>query len=962
MAEHTWVLESLASYLADGLEPREREELEQHLAQCPTCALALDEVRSADALLVGLFAEARPAPGLEDRAIQRLRQEGRPPRFSLPFAARALVGLAAVLLLMLVGAGMTVLIDQDALPLPREWATMDLRPGPVSAGMSRGERRTKTPDQLVAELHGGRVIFADSPDDRNLENDGRSISPDTPSNHDVGRVEETTVPGPVGDKRLGTGEGPPPGFRDGPGVGRPSQDSSVYYSYRNDGRLAPPPATPVTSIAPAASAGPRPADSPGMTTPARAEPQPEPSTDSPPATLGQPKGGEQPRGAPVANQEDPPQPQAPDNDPARQRKIIRSGEIEFEVDSFDAARKTIAAIAAEEQGFIATVNSEKLENGKVHGTIVVRVPPEHLDRLLDKLRALGELKNQRIGSLDVTKQFYDLESRLRAARAMEQRLLDIIKTGKGEIKDLIAAERELGTWRTKIEEFEGELRYYNNLISLSTLTIVLVERSIRSPYAVKEVERIDMGIEVEDVEKAQKDAHQDIAEAKGRIIRSELKQHGHGLQALILFEVSPEAAGPLRDRLKQYGVVTRLEADRQRQAEGGSGRPQDAKVQREDVHFQLTLNSLATINPRETVLISIACVDAVAAFDAITSRAQKLDPNLQKDLNRQPNDQTTATIRFSARAADADAVLDVIRAQGEVLNLRVVENAEGTTRSKRGFEVKLVAFGAVQPRETQHLFVLAKDVPGAFQAVQQAVSAARGRILHAQLNEQDRQNITAQLDVDVRRSEQAALTAALAKVGDTYARRVERSPDTENTIDSKVLVKMSFLAAIAPRETAELLIVVGDVEQAKSVVEALVADNRGKSVGADIARDRNGQVNARLAFDVPLHAAPGLIDQIRKLGLVRVEQASRDPQVPESELAIARLNVTLANDLLVPRERSVGQSIHNGLSYSIWGLTLSLTWLIVAVLVLLPWAALVWGIWKLVVWLRRKPAPAAPAS
>src|SRR5207244_13268012 len=97
----------------------------------------------------------------------------------------------------------------------------------------------------------------------------------------------------------------------------------------------------------------------------------------------------------------------------------------------------------EEQGFVATGNSEKRQNGKVRGTVVVRVPPDRLDTLLLKLRALGDLKSQRIGSEDVTKHYTDLESRLRAARTMEERLLKIIKEGKGEIKDLLQAERQL---------------------------------------------------------------------------------------------------------------------------------------------------------------------------------------------------------------------------------------------------------------------------------------------------------------------------------------------------------------------------------------------------------------------------------------------------------------------------------------------------------------------------------------
>src|SRR5207249_1503920 len=137
--------------------------------------------------------------------------------------------------------------------------------------------------------------------------------------------------------------------------------------------------------------------------------------------------------------------------------------------------------------FVATINSDKLPNGKVRGSMVVRMPPEKLDKFLldvrQELGKVGELKNQRIGSQDISKQYYDLESRLRAARTMEDRLINIIKTGKGEIKDLLLAEKELGVWRTRIEEMEGEIRYYNNQTSLSTLTISLSEKEIRAAAA-----------------------------------------------------------------------------------------------------------------------------------------------------------------------------------------------------------------------------------------------------------------------------------------------------------------------------------------------------------------------------------------------------------------------------------------------------------------------------------------------
>ncbi len=80
---------------------------------------------------------------------------------------------------------------------------------------------------------------------------------------------------------------------------------------------------------------------------------------------------------------------------------------------------------------------------------------------------------------------------------MEERLLEIIKGGKGEVKDLIEAEKQLGIWREKIEKLEGEIRYYNNLVSLSTLTVTLAERDIRAAALLSETEQVNMGVEAD---------------------------------------------------------------------------------------------------------------------------------------------------------------------------------------------------------------------------------------------------------------------------------------------------------------------------------------------------------------------------------------------------------------------------------------------------------------------------------
>jgi glycine cleavage system regulatory protein len=655
------------------------------------------------------------------------------------------------------------------------------------------------------------------------------------------------------------------------------------------------------------------------------------------------------------------------------RKVIRSGDLEFEVDSFETAVATVARLVGEARtaGYVATINSDKLANGKVRGVVVLRLPPDRLDAFILALRKelgkAGELKSQRIGSQDITKQYTDLESRLRAARAMEERLLQIIKTGKGEIKDLLQAEKELGVWRTRIEEIEGELRYYANQVALSTLTITLTEKEIRAPFAIKETERIQMGIEVEDVDKAQRQALAAVAAAKGRITRSELKQYSAGQYSAVLnFEVPADAAGTLRDRLKQLGTVARLDIDRLLQPEGGSGPAPEARLTRSDAQFFVSIYNLANVAPRETVQLRLVCADVEAAYQAVLARARQATGRVvASNLNKQHSEQTSGTITLEVKTEEAEAVLGSLKDLGEVMSYQVIENADtqNVTRAKRGFQVTLVALGAVAPRETSVVQLAARDVPAAYHSLQEAVTRVKCRVVNAQLNEQDRQYVTAELDFEARRDEESAVNAALNAAGDVYSRTVTRSADADNVSDRKRRwqVRLLNLSAIQPRESVVLGIEVRDVDQAAAALSAHVAEAKGRVLQSQVSHERDGRVTAKLTFDVPLAAAAGLVERFKAAGTVRAQQSSRNPQVPESDLAVARLDVTLSNaDLIVPSDEGLWPQIRTGLKTSFVAISWSLTVVIVGVCFVLPWAVVIYAGYLLVQRLRRGPASAAP--
>jgi hypothetical protein len=118
MSEHAWVLENIASYLADGLEPAERERLESHVAACQPCTKALDDARDVDRTMHSLFDSVRPAPNFEDRLIRSLRAAAQPRLLRLSISRQLALGVAAVLLLGLLGVFGSDMIERGQLPFP----------------------------------------------------------------------------------------------------------------------------------------------------------------------------------------------------------------------------------------------------------------------------------------------------------------------------------------------------------------------------------------------------------------------------------------------------------------------------------------------------------------------------------------------------------------------------------------------------------------------------------------------------------------------------------------------------------------------------------------------------------------------------------------------------------------------------------------------------------------------------
>jgi hypothetical protein len=105
--------------------------------------------------------------------------------------------------------------------------------------------------------------------------------------------------------------------------------------------------------------------------------------------------------------------------------------------------------------------------------ITVRVPSDRFDEALRQLKLLdGEVLMSNVDAKDVTDQFTDLQARLVAKQAEEQRYLQLFPQAK-TVDETLKIDAALGNVRTQIEQLQGQLNLIKNRTEFSTITMAI---------------------------------------------------------------------------------------------------------------------------------------------------------------------------------------------------------------------------------------------------------------------------------------------------------------------------------------------------------------------------------------------------------------------------------------------------------------------------------------------------------
>ena len=182
------------------------------------------------------------------------------------------------------------------------------------------------------------------------------------------------------------------------------------------------------------------------------------------------------------------------------RKLIKNVSMDMETKEFDAFLAELYDRIEMAGGYIQTSN---INSGKYsyhyavplrNASVTARIPAVNLDMFCDGVAGRANVVSRRENTSDVTLQYYDTESHMKALQSEYDTLIGILEKCT-KLEDVISVQRRITDVLYQIESYKTQLNNYDNLVAYSTVSMSISEVEVVTIVTEQTVgERIKTGI------------------------------------------------------------------------------------------------------------------------------------------------------------------------------------------------------------------------------------------------------------------------------------------------------------------------------------------------------------------------------------------------------------------------------------------------------------------------------------
>ncbi|MCE0483059.1 MAG: DUF4349 domain-containing protein [Methylacidiphilales bacterium] len=479
--------------------------------------------------------------------------------------------------------------------------------------------------------------------------------------------------------------------------------------------------------------------------------------------------------------------------PDASRKLIRNAQLDLEVKSYQSAMDQITAMTRNAGGYVDTSSSQKGGNGKLQGSVVLKILPESLDNFLLKLRDLGLVQNQSVSTDDVTRDYFDTQARLENSRRMETQLQELLKRENGKVSDLLQVERELGRVRGSIEEMQGQLKLYDFQVQYATITIQMREKDLNKAAAYLLREQDDFSLFATDVEGTFQKIRQAADSFKAQVLAANLDHNsGSDVTAELTVMVVPDQIESFLSDVRGLGRVANFTRQTQRVAKDGgdSDQPADETLTEKDkVQVHLIIRSDDESRKQVTLTVVTSAVDDALDQAKSAALAQAGAAILSSSLNKTPEGQSTGQLSVRVPGQAYSTLLAAFRALGRTSSFSLQRNDDSGPGANGDDEPVILSLSLTDddaPLQQTELSVRADDVNDEAQQLKKDAVAAGVEIKASSFAHQPDGTEAAEMTFRLPMAKYPAFVDMLKKLGKVESLTVRREdrPDQTRTDDT----------------------------------------------------------------------------------------------------------------------------------------------------------------------------------
>jgi hypothetical protein len=156
-------------------------------------------------------------------------------------------------------------------------------------------------------------------------------------------------------------------------------------------------------------------------------------------------------------------------------KMIKTAEFRFQVEDRLKSKAAITEAIKKYSGYIQSSDLQ-LQNPLLEEQMTIRVLSVYFEDLLNEIGIQSVYTNyQKILTEDVSKDFVDLESRLRTKREVLKRYEEILRKKTGTIEELLKTEQQIGDLQEEIEAAVSQIHFLTEKVRYSTINLSIYQ-------------------------------------------------------------------------------------------------------------------------------------------------------------------------------------------------------------------------------------------------------------------------------------------------------------------------------------------------------------------------------------------------------------------------------------------------------------------------------------------------------